>query len=286
VRSFMICLLLVGMPAALYSQEKLLSGPQVGEKLPSFKVKGVFGDEAGKDLDYVKAAAGKPIVLVFVHDFNRQSASVTRVLTKYTLTRAKDGLTTGVVWLSDDVTEAENTLKRVKQGLADGVSTGISPDGKEGPGSYGLNRKVTLTILVGNKDKVTANFALVQPSLQVDLPKMLEAVVKEVGGKAPTYEEIEKVPAVKKKPGKEQDPNLRGLISPVINLKATPEEVDKAAKALEDYVAKNEAARVEVGRIANTIIDNGKLDEYGTPRAREFLRKWAKAYGAPKKTDR
>jgi len=281
----MIGLLLVGMPAALHAQEKLLSGPQVGEKLPSFKVKGVFDGEAGKDLDYVKTAAGKPIVLVFIHDFNRQSASVTRVLTKYTQTRAKDGLTTGVVWLSDDVTEAENTLKRVKQGLAEGVSTGISPDGREGPGSYGLNRKVTLTILVGNKDKVTANFALVQPSLQVDLPKMLEAVVKEVGGKVPTLEQIDPGLA-KKKAVKEPDPNLRGLLVPVIRKDATPEEVDKAAKALEDYVAKNEATRMEVGRIANTIIDGGKLDEYGTPRAREYLRKWAKAYGSPKKTDR
>ena len=29
-------------------KDKVFSGPQVGEKLPGFKVKGVFGDAAGK----------------------------------------------------------------------------------------------------------------------------------------------------------------------------------------------------------------------------------------------
>jgi hypothetical protein len=70
------------------------------------------------------------------------------------------------------------------------------------------------------------------------------------------------------------------LISPVIRKDATPEAVDKAAKVLEEYVAKNEATRREVGRIANTIIDAGKLSNYGTERAQEYLRKWAKEYGA------
>jgi len=50
--------------------------------------------------------------------------------------------------------------------MADKAPTGISPDGEEGPGSYGLNRKMTLTILVANKGKVTANFALVQRTLR------------------------------------------------------------------------------------------------------------------------
>src|SRR5262245_4632130 len=94
------------------AQDKLFSGPQAGEKLPSFKVRGAL-DDAGKELDFVKQAAGKPIVLVFVHDANRPSIGLTRVLTTYTVSRAKDGLATGVIWLADDVTEAENTLKRM-----------------------------------------------------------------------------------------------------------------------------------------------------------------------------
>ena len=83
----------------------------------------------------------------------------------------------------------------------------------------------------------------------------------------------------KEPPKREQDPNLRGLIAPVISKTATPEEVDKAAKALEEYLDKNPATKEDVGRIANTIINAGKLENYGTARAQEYLRRWAKEYG-------
>ena len=45
---------------------------------------------------------------------------------------------------------------------------------------------------------------------------------------------------------------------------------------------RNPATKSEVGRICNTIIDNGKLTDYGTPKAQEFLKKWAREYGANK----
>jgi hypothetical protein len=267
-------------------KEELFSGPQVGEKLPSFKVRGVLGNE-GKELDFVKQADGKPLVLVFVHDVNRPSIGMTRVLTSYTTSRAKDGLETGVVFLSDDATAAEERIKRIP--LSDATPTGVSMEGKEGPGSYGLNRKVTLTILVGKEGKVTANFALVQPSLQADLPKVLKEVVAVAGGKVPKLEDIAGAPEMMRRDPK-AGPNLdelRGLIRPVIKLDAKPEEVDEAAAAVEKYVVKNEAARKEVGRIANTIINAGKLKDYGTPRAQEYLTKWAKEYGVvPKEPEK
>ena len=118
-------------------------------------------------------ADSKPIVLVFVHDVNRQTISMTRILTNYTLSRSKEGLHTAVVLLAEDTTGALNTLKRIQHALTANVPTGVSPDGLEGPGNYGLNRSVQMTILVANKNRVTANFALIQPSLQVDLPNVV-----------------------------------------------------------------------------------------------------------------
>lgn len=264
--------------------DPIFSGPQVDEKLPAFKVRGVFDDDAGKELDFVTAAGDKPIVLIFVHDLNRQSISLVLVLSSYTVSRAKDDLHTGVIWLDADPTEAEATLKRIKHALTPKAPTGISPDGREGPGAYGLNRNVQLTVLVGKAGKVTANFALVQPSLQADLPKILAEVVKVVGGKVPKLEEIKGMPAMARPMAGApmQDPNLRGLLSPVIRRNATAENVDQAAKAVEEYCAKNETTRAEVGRIANTIIDAGKLKDYGTERAQHYLQKWAKEYGVKK----
>lgn len=262
------------------AEETPFSGPQAGERLPAFRVRGVFGDSAGKELDFVAAAKQGPIVLIFVHDFNRPSVSFTRVLSAYTQSRAKDGLTTGVVALYEDATEGEQSLKRMAHALTKEAPTGISLDGKEGPGSYGLNRQVTLTILVGKDGQVTANFALVQPSLQADLPKVLKAIVAVAGGEAPKLNELPGMAAMAAKPG-EQDPRLRELLRPVIQKDASDAAVTKAAEAVEAFARENEAARREIGRIANTIIDAGKLDNYGTAKAQEYLRKWAREYGRP-----
>ena len=88
-RSFGLALSLLAMVVGpSVAQDKVFSGPQVGEKLKPFKVRGVFDDDAGKDLDFVTRADGKPIVLVFVHDVNRPSIGMTRVLMSYAMTRA------------------------------------------------------------------------------------------------------------------------------------------------------------------------------------------------------
>jgi hypothetical protein len=277
----LIAVTLILFAPVLLADDPVFSGPQVGEKLPPLKVRGVFDADAGKEFDFVKRAEGKPIVLVFVHEMNRPSMGLTRTLSTYTASRAKDGLHTGIVWLSDDATEAENTLKRIRYALAKDAPIGISTDGKEGPGAYGLNRNTTLTILVGKEGKVTANFALVQPSLQADLPKILKEVVRVAGGEMPKLESLPGMKAEQKERAT-GDPKLPGLLRAVIQKTASKEDVDKAASAVERYVKVNDAARKEVGRIARTIIEGGKLDNYGTAPAREYLRKWAKEYGSAK----
>jgi len=261
------------------SQEQVFSGPQVGEKLSPFKVRSVFEKDGGKDLDFVGAANGKPIVLIFVHEVNRQSISMTRVLTGYTASRVQDGLATGIVFLDDDATAAENQLKKMRHALTPQSPIGIFPDGREGPGSYGLNRNVMLTILVGKEGKVTGNYALVQPSLQVDLPKILQSVVDVVGGEIPKLSDLTGMPAMNAdRSAQNEAPNLRPLLAPLIRLTASEADVEKAAAALEAKAADDPAARKEVARIANTIIKAGKLKDYGTPKAQEFLEKWAKEY--------
>ena len=48
--------------------------------------------------------------LIFVHDVNRQSIGMTRVLSGYAVSRADDGLHTGLVFLADDETQIENMV--------------------------------------------------------------------------------------------------------------------------------------------------------------------------------
>jgi hypothetical protein len=193
----LLAVVLVFVPAlGLWSQEAgpEFSGPQVGEKLAPFTVKGILGDEAGKDLDLIKSADGKPVCLIFVHEVTRPSVGLARAIGLFAASKKSDGLKSGVVFLSADATETENWMKRASGALPRGLPVGISPDGQEGPGAYGLNRKVQMTILVGKENAVTANFALVQPSLQADGPKIAQAIVDVLGGgKGPTAEELQKL---------------------------------------------------------------------------------------------
>ncbi len=189
-----LVLALVTSPLLAEDKPAEFSGPQVDEKLTPFTVKTVLGGDAGKQIDLVKSAAGKPVLLVFVHEVNRPTVGLARLLGLYAATKKEAGLTSGVVFLTADPTETENWAKRASGALPGGLPVCISADGQEGPGAYGLNRKVQMTVLIGKDDKVTANFALVQPSVQADAPKIAQAIVDVLGGgQGPTIEELQKL---------------------------------------------------------------------------------------------
>ncbi len=349
------------------TEEKVYSGPQVGEKLPGFTMKGAFGDSEGKEIDLVKSADGKPMVIIFVHQRTRPAFALTNVLLNY-CNDQKGKLTRGVCFLTADPTETQTWLSRIKNYFPRGVPIGISHDGAEGPGAYGLNRNVSLTVLVGNKGKTTANFALVQPSIQADGPKMLKAIAAAIGAKKEpdlnkylarrggirgvrlprelgklvrqlyekdvSQEKIdETVKAVeamikdkrnwqnllgrfaqfqlqgdrmksiakgskaqlekwarqygpKNRPRRNADAKLTGMLRSLIQKTNSDEQVDKIAKSIEEYVAKNQKAKSEIARISKTIAGSDRLTNYGTARCQEVLKKWAKKYNNQQETDK
>jgi len=182
------------------------SGPQAGEKVTPFVVRAVVGDRAGQEIDLVKDAQGKPIVLFFVHEVTRPSVGLARLLLNYAASRKADGLHAGLVLLSADATSSEDWAKRAAGALPSGVPVGISKDGAEGPGAYGLNRKVAVTVLVAKENKVTANFALVQPSIAADAPKIAKAIAEALGDSAaPTMEELQRHSAPARPTAKKRD---------------------------------------------------------------------------------
>ena len=199
---FVLIASLLAIPAIAEDEAKEFSGPQKGETITPFNVRGVLGDKAGEEYDLVKTAKGQPIVLMFVHEVNRPSVGIARVVMNYAASQKKAGLNAGLVFLTADATETEDWTKRASGALPQGVPIGISTDGVEGPGAYGLNRKVTVTVLVAKDEKVTANFALVQPSVAVDAPKIIEAIAAAAGVKAPTAEELQKLVAPMRPPAR------------------------------------------------------------------------------------
>lgn len=265
--------------------EPVFSGPQPDETLPPFKVRSVYGDAGGTEIDFVSQADGGPLVLVFVHERTRPTVGMVRALMQYARQRRDDKslrkgdeLTLGVVWLTADATDTEKWLNVVKQHLGDDLPVGISLDGAEGPGAYGLNRNVALTVLVGKDGRVTHNFALVQPSQQADLPKILDAIVEVAGGPKPDLSKLggEMRPAARPAAGLPEE--VATMLRSLIRKDADDEQVARAARALESHFEKHKASGPQVGQIARRIIDAGKLENYGTPKAQEHLKAWAGKY--------
>jgi hypothetical protein len=285
-------ILLLSGSSVIAADKPVFSGPQVGEKLPPLKIKGVYGKDAGKDLALVKLAEGKPTVLIFMHKLTRPAFATLNTILNYSATQKSKKVFTAMVLLTDDATAGEAQLKRLQRYLQSkqkSTRIGFSPDGKEGPGAYGLNRNVTLTILVANKGKVTANYALVQPSVEVDVMKVIKDVVKHTGGKIPKLDDIFKrryanKKKKKRKPAKERDAIVTANIRPFIQKDATDKELDAIAKKIEERAKKAPKSKTDIAFYAGVIL----RQKYGTKHAQEIARRWLKEYSPaerPKKKD-
>jgi hypothetical protein len=273
-RSLLVLSLLLAPSFARAAQEdKVFSGPQPGEKLPPLKVAGVYDDLEGKEFDLVQEAGKGPLLVVFVHHLTRPTGALMRALTAYTETRTKDGLKTYIVWLHKDRTEAARYLKQARGSLHLKATVAVSLDGAEGPGAYGLNRKVGLTVLVAKEGKVTANFALTQPAVS-DGPAIAEAVVKQVGGKAPDVKEFDRL-AFGRPMANERDPKLVTLLRGVINKNAEVQDVQKAVGEVDKHVGDKKDLQKQLGEIATACVKAG----YGTEEAQKHLKVWADKYG-------
>jgi hypothetical protein len=161
----------------------------------------------------------------------------------------------------------EAKLERARPHMPRNTPVGISLDGPEGPGAYGLNRHVQMTILVADRSGVVSNFALVQPSVNGDAVAVLSALVKVVGGKPPTLADI-------LSPREQQIVTTR--IELMVDTSASDERVQQLASALESFVQSRPAAKRTLGQVSSEIIKSGRFNDRTT--AIGHLRKWAKDY--------
>ncbi|RYD77024.1 MAG: hypothetical protein EOP84_16110 [Verrucomicrobiaceae bacterium] len=174
---------------SLLAAEPVFSGPQKGEKTTSFKVVELTGQNAGSERDPISENAGQPTVLLFVHGIERSLVPLLRVVDEYGVGR-KDSLKTEIIFLFSDRLEGEQRVKAVAGSLKLQSRIGLSVDGIEGPGNYGLNKDCLMTLVIAKNNTVAANFALTQPGI-ADAPKVLEALA-DVSGDAnpPSVEQL------------------------------------------------------------------------------------------------
>ena len=177
-------------PAGYQTKGKqIFSGPQKGEKLPALKVTSLFGDTKGKVFDLIKRAGNRPQILFFQDAiFGEvpclfQFADAIRQVNEKT----EEEVQIACIFLADDTNAITSRYARIFGGLRErGVSViAVAPGGRNGPGSYGLNRNIAQTILVAKDGKVTWNFVSEQGLLFAD-PHILGAVAEVVGEKRET----------------------------------------------------------------------------------------------------
>ena len=276
-------LMLLSLLCSLIQDEPVFSGPQPGEKLVPFVATGVLGKDADQKLDVVTETDTKPCVLIFVHERSRPAFGLSNMVLRLVQDRGPEKIAGSLIFLTDDPTETAEWMNRVPDYFPKQIRLGISVDGKEGPGVYGLNRNVALTVLIAKENVVSASFALVQPSAEVDGPKIFKAIAEVLGEKdVPKLADYQPKgrgeSAPMKREAAPQHPEIRSMLSPVIQKTATEEEVVAAATKVEDFATEHPDFRIQIGDIARRIIAAEKLGDYGTAKSQEYLTKWSKEF--------
>jgi hypothetical protein len=250
-----VCLIVAAGSGDTRADQPIFSGPQPGERLTPFRVLDFSGPDAGKEVQLFGRPMGAPTLLVFVHEITRPALQLVRPLDLYASKLAKDGLACHFVWLSADKTQTERYLNQARGSLALRSPASISLDGAEGPGNYGLNRKVTLTVLVAKDDKVVANFAIVQPN-ETDAPPVLQAVARLFGKQAPTLNDLRvemgqatpmrDPPA---RPAADMAEQVRRLQQDVERLRTVGQRVEELQKQVADLTTALNEARAKIAKL-------------------------------------
>ena len=256
--------------------EPVFSGPQAGEPISNLEVVLAYGPNLGTRFDPVKAANGRPLMLVFVQGTNRPAARLTRVLMNFAEMHVDDGLTAAVIWLANDRSAAQRYLGQAVSWWGVGMPVGVSVDGMEGPGSYGLNRNVNVTVLIARDHLVTANFALVQPS-EMDATRILGEVTKLIGGEAPTLSEVLFLSAPTRKLGDAKwqvapkQVEFRRIICKLLAAE-NEEQATQAAKTIETFMGDDAERQRQLREIAGMLL-KGRTRIPSEPAA-AHLRRW------------
>ena len=167
----------------------LFSGPQIGEKLPDLEVKGIYGKDSGQTIDVLRLAGENPHLLILMDDGGvalRGLYGLTRLVSTIN-EKAESDLHITVAFLADDPDAVAQRFAGLARALGDRelFVAGVAPGGRDGPGTYGLNRNVAQTMIFAKEGQVTRNFVFSQGMLSPDA-HVLGAVAEIIGEERPT----------------------------------------------------------------------------------------------------
>ncbi|MFK7737306.1 MAG: hypothetical protein AB8B50_14830, partial [Pirellulaceae bacterium] len=177
--------------SAKADSERVYSGLQPGEKSKPFEVLHIKDDELRKS-EIVEASEDGVTLVCFIHRLSTDDRILYGLgLVDFYAARHKD-LSSHFVLLSDERNKIEKMLRAWnKGGLFKHSTVSLSVDGAEGPGYYGLNREVAMTVLVIKGNKVVENLVFNAPNYR-DLESIMGVVATANGKPKPKLEDVQK----------------------------------------------------------------------------------------------
>ncbi|MBA62827.1 MAG: hypothetical protein CMJ76_10735 [Planctomycetaceae bacterium] len=261
----------------------IFSGPQSGERLPKLNVLEFDGQSVGKTFNAL--GANKGAQLIILSDHNRSSIRGLIGLSRLVATinqKSNDKLNAVIVYLGEDRNQLSEHAGRYHQYLAGKPVIGLSNDGRDGPGSYGLNRNVSMTIIIAKDGRVLYNFPFPEGMLTPD-PHVLGGISEVLDAEHDKMTEWLAASSPQRSNATRTRANtggidIRALLAPVLNKEASDEEIDAAAKRVDAVFESNKTAAQQIGTTAKRLVESGNLSNYGTKRSQYHLFKWAKLH--------
>jgi hypothetical protein len=174
-------LVAVSFAGAAVAEEKLKSGPQVGDKIEAFNVTKCAGAEddgveVGKNLCYRCRNSSKPQVIVFTRSTDPKVAELLRKLDTAIIEHEGEQLRSFVNLLGEDQEQLSETARKFAAASKTSHIPFVVPNEFEnGPDNYGINPKAAVTIVMASDLGVKANHAV------ADVKELdVEAVLKDI----------------------------------------------------------------------------------------------------------
>jgi hypothetical protein len=170
-----------GAPAAPAPHpEVVFSGPQIGEKVPGFRVLDVQSTREDREFDPAREAKDDPTLYLFFAPPNRVIARAIATVDAIHREAKEHGLRVYVVGLLPDRLDGDQRLREVWGSLRPSFPALLSVDGLEGPGAWGLNKRCQATFVIAKGGRVTFNLASLGPS-EDEFERVREAVSAALG---------------------------------------------------------------------------------------------------------
>ena len=268
------------------TQERIYSGLQRGEKTQPFTVLHIENDTL-HELDLFDKTDEDITLICFVHRLSNDDRVLFGLGLVDFYVAKNQNLASHFVLLSDDRAKIETMLRAWAKGPFFKKSlVSLSADGSEGPGYYGLNRNVDMTVLVVKNGKVIDNLVFNAPNGN-DLETIIGSVATAIGKPKPTLaavqqelrterqrqqeERIKASPVFKLAPNEQIGRIMFGMVNSRGN---RSKNAQRRSQQLLDWAGDSKERRIVLQNYCQSVLEaDFQLDQY----ARAAIQKLAKA---------